>query len=117
MIITTILNIIELTKTAPGVITAGVICAALFVISLVAAFLTHPRFPNLSMLCTIIFVVSAFGGLVCVGISDECTVPNGEYQYEIAINDDVSFSEVTDKYEIIEQRGLIFLVEEKDDGE
>lgn len=36
------------------------------------------------------------------------------YRYEVIIDDNVSYKEFTDKYTVIEQRGQIYVVEEKD---
>lgn len=37
-------------------------------------------------------------------------------KYEVTISDDVSLKEFTDKYSIIEQRGDIYVIKEKDNG-
>jgi hypothetical protein len=69
------------------------------------------------MVFATIMVASFITAIVCGAISDDdqFRVPTGEYQYEILIDDTVTFNEVNEKYNIIEQRGEIFLVEEKDD--
>lgn len=41
-------------------------------------------------------------------------VPTGRYQYEVTIDETVSISEVYDNYEVIEQRGDIWVLEDKE---
>ena len=36
-------------------------------------------------------------------------------QYEVTIDDTVSFTELNDKYEVIEQRGKIWILEDKEE--
>lgn len=43
--------------------------------------------------------------------------PNRIIQYECTIDKDVSFVELHEKYNVIEQRGNIWVLEEKTDGE
>ena len=38
----------------------------------------------------------------------------GRYRYECKINDSVSFNEINDKYDIIEQNGKIIILEDKE---
>lgn len=42
-------------------------------------------------------------------------VPTGRCQYEATIDDTVSFTELNDKYEVIEQRGKIWILEDKEE--
>lgn len=41
------------------------------------------------------------------------TVKTGEYRYECTIDDSVSYNEVVENYKIIEQRGDIWVLEDK----
>lgn len=41
------------------------------------------------------------------------TVKTGEYRYECIIDDSVSYNEVVENYKIIEQRGDIWVLEDK----
>ena len=65
-------------------------------------------------------IVSAFIlGIICIlgsvcAISDMNTPPY--IKYEVTISDDVSFKDFTDKYEIIGQRGEIYVVREREKG-
>ena len=41
--------------------------------------------------------------------------PTGRYRYEAAIDDSVSITEVYDHYNVVEQRGDIWILEDKED--
>ena len=41
------------------------------------------------------------------------TTPTGKYQYEVTIDDNISMKEFNEHYEIIEQRGEIYVINEK----
>lgn len=40
-------------------------------------------------------------------------VPTGRYRYEVTIDESVSFNDIYERYEIVEQRGDIWVLEEK----
>ena len=110
----TVLNTIELTKTAPTLAVIGVSCLFLAVLSFIGAILTPVEHENIGLTCVCILIFSIIGVVVCGCLSYTYTVPNGEVRYEVLINDDTSFTEVIEKYDIIEQRGEIFVLEEKE---
>lgn len=55
----------------------------------------------IALLCTV---------LVCVFVP---TTHTGEYEYECIIDESVSFNELYEKYEIVEQRGSIWVLKDK----
>lgn len=59
----------------------------------------------------ILFVI----GLISLKIGTQYlgSVPTGKYKYEVTIDKDVSFTELNSKYNIIEQRGDIYVLEDK----
>ncbi len=62
--------------------------------------------------------VTAIAGITAVvmfflGLILECTVKTGEYRYECTIDDSVSYNDIVKNYEIIEQRGDIWVLEDK----
>lgn len=110
----TVINVIELTKTAPVVDVVFIVCLFLAAISFIGVIATPPlKNENIGIVFCVIMLLSLIGVFVCGALFDRCTVPNGKYQYEILIDDNVTFNEVTEKYNIIDQRGEIFVVEEK----
>lgn len=42
-------------------------------------------------------------------------VPTGRYRYECTIDDDVSFTDILEEYDVVEQRGEIWVLEDKED--
>lgn len=59
------------------------------------------------------------GAVVAVGVTlvimvfSAKQVPTGEYQYEVVVEEEVNLHEFYDYYNVIEQRGEIFIVQEK----
>lgn len=43
----------------------------------------------------------------------KCIIKTGEYRYECIINDSVPYNEVAENYKIIEQRGDIWVLQDK----
>jgi len=41
------------------------------------------------------------------------TVPSGRYKYEATIDESVNFTELYEQYDIVEQRGEIYILEDK----
>lgn len=60
---------------------------------------------------TIIPAVSLLVFVIC-GILDGI-IKTGEYRYECIIDDSVSYNEVVENYKIVEQRGDIWVLEDK----
>lgn len=116
----TILNTIELTKTAPWFdISAGVLFVLLTLCFVTGGVLgssinrTRERIGGalIGFACILLIIL-----IVGASIEDSniVKIPSGKVQYEILINNDVTFSEVIEKYDIVEQRGEIFVVEERE---
>lgn len=56
----------------------------------------------------VVALVMFFTGLIL-----HCTIKTGEYRYECTIDDSVSYNDIVKNYEIIEQRGDIWVLEDK----
>lgn len=108
----TILNTIELTAPSPGVIVTLVVTGLLFLILISVPETSSSKTDNLVIF---LIVSSAIAFLVCMSIviyqSDNHKT--GKLQYEVTIDDSVSMTEFNKKYEIVEQRGDIFVVNER----
>ena len=50
-------------------------------------------------------------GIYCLIVSQ--TVSTGEYSYKVTIDDSVSMTEFTERYEILDQDGKIYKIKEK----
>lgn len=67
----------------------------------------------LAIVLTIIFgLIWAWGVRSIVTKED---VPTGRYRYECTIDDDASFVDIAEKYVVVEQRGEIWVLEDKED--
>lgn len=110
----TVLNVIELTKTAPVMNTIFLSSVVLVILSFIGIINTPASKEKLGVACATVLFIALISTIVCGAIKDNFTVPNGKVRYEVLINDDTSFTEVIEKYEIIEQRGEIFVLEEKE---
>lgn len=116
----TVLNTIELMETAPWFdISVGVAFVLLVLCFVTGGVLagsinrTRERIGGalIGIACILLIML-----LVGAAIADSSVVkiPSGKIQYEVLINDDIAFSEVIEKYNIVDQRGEIFVVEEKE---
>lgn len=109
----TVLNTIELMEqksTIPlFIIGIGTLISILSLVTMINA-----NKDLLAILSFIMFIVSGLAVLVTVYMLPDLQEPSGKYRYEIMIDDSTTFSEVMEKYNIIEQRGEIFVVEEKE---
>lgn len=63
-----------------------------------------------SCICGIILYIV---GLFCMSFVESGT---GKYTYKVTISDEVNFVEFNDKYEIIDQDGLIYTIKEKENN-
>ena len=85
--------------------------------------------PGMILVSVLFIILVVFTGLLfdssipmcivgCIGISlllnNPPTMSTGRYQYECTIDKSVSMKEVYEKYEVIEQRGDIWVLEDKE---
>ena len=63
----------------------------------------------------IISFISFFVGLVFVINSCNTSIPTGQYEYKVTIDDNVSLTEFIGRYEIISQDGKIYTIIEKEE--
>lgn len=106
----TILNTIEVTGASKNVIIATLIC---FVIALLIMFILKASEDSIfDTFLLILLIGDVFGLFACffVGTYQNENHKTGELQYEVTIDDTVLMTEFNKKYEIIEQRGDIFVV-------
>ena len=76
------------------------------------------------VLISVISAISGFGdwtmaAAVSIAIGAICYVqamcPTGEYRYEVMIDESVSMTEFYERYYVIDQRGKIYKIKEKND--
>lgn len=102
----TILNKIAITGLPSWIMVSAII---IFIIGLLV--FTVSIIADWPTWTVIISAVSLFVFVIC-GILDGI-IKTGEYQYECIIDDSVSYNEIVENYNIIEQRGDIWVLEDK----
>lgn len=79
-----------------------------FVTFILSAFIDECKIPTYlitGLFMISIILVSAFGK----------TEPSGRYQYEVTIDDSASFTELYEKYDVVKQKGKIWILEDKEE--
>ena len=107
----TILNQTEILECSYPYLTVGFFIVS--VLALIIAFLIA-LIKYRPLVTVILFSVSL---LCCVssGILVKMTHPTGRYRYECLINEDTSIVEIYNRYNIVEQRGDIWVLEDKEE--
>lgn len=67
-----------------------------------------------SVLAGIMAILCVLGIFILIIISDELQEPTGRYKYEVIIDDTVSVTELYEKYEVVDQRGEIWVLKDKE---
>lgn len=85
-----------------------------FVVSMIITFSSHHKiietiFGISFICCFILFII----GLFCMCFIESRT---GKYAYKVTISNEVNFVELNNKYEIIDQDGLIYTIKEKENN-
>lgn len=62
--------------------------------------------------CSLVFLVTTVGLLIMLGTSTE--IPTGHYQYEAIITDDSGYKKMVENYDIVEVKGQIYVIEDKE---
>ena len=96
---------------AASISTVMVIVSIIFAVAFTQTY--HDTASILSMVLCVCFFIA---GIVFALINDnyKCE-PTGRYRYEVTIDNSVSITEVYDRYNVVEQRGDIWILEDKED--
>lgn len=62
----------------------------------------------------IIAFILAIGCFITCFVGSIFEKSSGRYQYECLIDDTISYTEIYDKYDVVEQRGSIWVLEDKE---
>ena len=60
------------------------------------------------------FVIGCILSMVCMISNIIINKPTGKYEYKVTISDEVNLVEFNEKYQIINQEGLIYTIREKE---
>ena len=112
-----ILNKEEILTTPEWIGLVLTISTVIFIVSIIFAFVfLFTSNDTASFFFIIIFVCSSIVCVIFNYINDTYNCePTGRYRYEATIDDSVSITEVYDHYNVIEQRGDIWILEDKED--
>lgn len=111
----TVLNTIELMTFHPVIEGLFAICIVALGLSFVGIILTPIEHDTVGGILCVIALVSLAGSIITGLCLDKNMVPSGKVQYEVIFDEGASFMDVIDKYDVIEQRGDIFVLEDKKD--
>lgn len=108
----TILNTIEVITSTWGFSIAGLLFAIVALLILIGTIFSIIKDEGLeASVFGLITGISVFISLMCFGTANEYF---DYYKYQVIIDDSVSLTEFMEKYEILDQEGLIYTVKEKE---
>ena len=111
----TILNTItENVSNTAGLVVALILSIVVTIISFIAIIVVSDKFSEFNGFIIGYIITGIVGILFAIFSILELNTPPQEPQtlYEVTISDEVSFKDFTSKYEIIKQRGEIYIVKE-----
>lgn len=107
----TILNQVEIMEPPVWVCVVGLLSIILLVVTF--AIMLAARNEVVGIVSAIIALLSLASAILFCGILD-LEEPTGRYKYEVLIEDESIFKDIYDTYEIVEQRGDIWVLEDKE---
>ena len=108
----TILNTIEVMASTWGFSIMGLIVAIVTLFILIGTIFSLIKDWRLEAFLLILLVISGvFVSLMCFNTANEYF---DYYKYQVIIDDSVSLTEFMEKYEILDQEGLIYTIKEKE---
>ena len=112
----TILNTItENVSNTAGFVVLLIFSIAVIILSFIAIIAVSDKFYEFNAFAMIYIITGIAGISLIIASILELNTPPQEPQtlYEVTISDEVSFKDLTSKYEFIEQRGEIYVVKER----
>lgn len=108
-----ILNKTMTTDTCGWVFNIVIICALVLIVSFITfiIFAVSECF-GIANICFRVLIASIFAVLLVAMINPQ--TETGRYRYEVTIDDSVSFLDLHEKYDVIEQNGMIWTLEDKE---
>lgn len=109
-----ILNRIELMDYHPGWWLWVIIALAVVFAIAMCVLIPGDRISDTVNTIAFFTVVISFVSILVLLIWGNWAEPSGRYKYEATIDDTVSFTELYEKYEVVEQRGEIWVLKDKE---
>lgn len=107
----TVLNTVEIMDPHPAGIAMIIFALVSLAICILAAIIAWDSNP-VAIPFAILGIIFATAGIFTIIFAPE--VPTGKFQIEATFTDDFSFTSVMKEYEVIDQRGDIFILEPKE---
>lgn len=109
-----VLNQTEIMDNSLTLLITAIILGVLFFICVVGVTMSAIKSKFITFIIFSIFLLCSWiGFIVTANASNKKIIPTGKYEYEVTIDKSVPMTEFYEKYEIIEQRGEIFVIKEK----
>lgn len=111
----TILNTItENVSNTAGLVVLLILSIVVIILSFIAIIVVSDKFSEFDGFIIAFIITGIIGILFVIVLILELNTPQEpQTLYEVTISDEVSFKDFTSKYEIIEQRGEIYIVKER----
>ena len=107
-----ILNRTMTTDTCGWALIVVAICASVLVVSFITFIICAGYgYCGIANVCFLVIIVSIFATVLLAIINPQ--TGTGRYRYEATIDDSVSFLDLKEKYDVIEQNGRIWVLEDK----
>lgn len=109
-----ILNIEEISAVPEWIDIVIIIAVIVFIISIIILFISYDLW-NVSFIASIITMLISFIFIIVLGVND-IEEPTGRYRYEATIDESVSITEIYDRYKVVDRRGDIWILEDKEEN-
>ena len=110
----TVLSQSEIMNTPNWTYIITIIALIAFVVSMIiTSSFHHNRIETIFGISSICFSILFVVGLFCMKFIE---IRTGKYTYKVTISNEVNFVEFNNKYEIIDQDGLIYTIKEKENN-
>lgn len=85
-----------------------------FIIGFIFIVITNADdFPFYMFIASFIIMITS-GGVLTINEANSREIPNGKYEYQVIIDDNISINEFYDKYEVVKVEGKIYTIREKE---
>ena len=109
-----ILNIEEISAVPEWIDITIIIAVIVFIISIIILFISYNLW-NVSFIVSIITMLISFIFIMVLG-ANGIEEPTGRYRYEATIDESVSITEIYDHYKVVDRRGDIWILEDREEN-
>lgn len=109
------INILQTPQWVNIIFFVSTIMAVCGLTTLILGLLTELDF-GLGLGC-IFIIVGVISMFTCIILDETYKEPTGRYEYQVIIDENVSFTDVYSNYEVVDQNGLIWTIIDKEVGD